>query len=40
MVVAAAMIAAALGALAWQVARNARPTDDGGGLALLQQRLA
>jgi len=39
MVVAAAMIAAALGALAWQVARNARPTDDGGGLALLQQQL-
>ena len=39
MVVAAAMIAAALGALAWQVARNAGPTDDGSGLGLLQQQL-
>src|SRR5438093_3314175 len=36
---AAAMLAVALGALAWQVRRAGRPRDDRGGLGLLQQQL-
>ncbi len=39
MVVAAAMIAGALGVLAWQVGRAARRADDASGVALLQQQL-